>query len=269
MMKNSSALSCEHIRIRRAPGRTDGFIDALQRYLKSLFTQNDKLSWVEVRIADDDRSYCFEWQDGGLCGDGADEALTGMAGANRIDVRVDMCCEFFHMEDAQSALTDVLRDGQLKDCVRYVALLQDESSSALMLSGLYRGSFLHGAVPFTADNQDILVVCKWNGFTHRAEFRFPESAVNAAAALADELEDRLEIELTLADDGRSLTIESLQLADRREVFFYRDALEQLARLSERAQITGALAPDSDSVFALLRFVQEGSGVIWQAAVAEY
>ena len=59
MMKNSSALSCEHIRIRRAPGRTDGFIDALQRYLKSLFTQNDKLSWVEIRIADDERNYCF------------------------------------------------------------------------------------------------------------------------------------------------------------------------------------------------------------------
>ena len=269
MMKKSSALSCEHIRVHRVPGRTDGFIDALQRYLKSLFVQNDKLSWVEIRIVNDDRSYCFEWQDGCLCGDGSDEALTGMAEADRSDVRVDMCCEFFHMEDAQSALTDVLRDGLLKDCVRYVALLQDESSSALMLSGLYRGSFLHGAVPFTADNQDILVVCKWNGFTHRAAFRFPESAVNAAAALADELEDRLEIELTLSDDGRNLTIESLQLADRREVFFYRDKLEQLARLSEHAQITGALAPDSDSVFALLRFVQEGSGIIWQTAVAEY
>lgn len=269
MMKNTSALSCEHIHIHRIAGRTDAFIAALQGYLRTLFMQNDKLSWMEIRIANDNASFCLQGQDGVLTGDSADEALSGMTAADEIDVRVDMCCELFHMDGAQAVLSDALRSGQLKDCVRYCALLQDEQTSSLTLSGLYRGAFLHGAVPFTQDNEDILVACKWIGFTHRAEFRFPESAAGAASALTEQLEDRLEIDLTFSPDGRELKIQGLELADRREVLFYRDALEQLVRLSESARITGALAPDSDSVFALLRFVQDGSGVVLQTAVAEY
>ena len=49
---------------------------------------------------------------------------------------------------------------------------------------------------------------------------------------------------------------------------YYKALERLCELSEHSQILGSLMPDSDRVFALLRFVQEGSRVVILTAVAE-
>lgn len=263
-MKNSSVLSCEHIHIRRIPGRTDAFITALKDYLRTLPAPGDGLDWVEIRI--DQKPDDAENLENSAC---VNQALEKLDQLDEFDVRVNMCCELFRMDDAQAALSGMLGSGQLKDCVRYCALLQDETTASLTLSGLYRGAFLHGAVPFTGDNEDILVACGWNGLTHRAEFSLPESAADQVADLVDALESRLEIDLEFAPDGRSLKIESLQLAGHDDVLFYRDTLAQLTGMSDRAQITGALVPDSDAVFALLRFVPAGAGILIQTAVAEY
>ncbi len=266
-MKNSSILSCEHIHVRRVPGRTEVFVAALQTYLRTLFSLSDEFGSAEICIANDDREYRFEWTGDGLPGSG-DEAIEGMAGAAEIDVRVNMCCDLFDMDEAQAALAAQLKGGVLKDCVRCCTLIQDEQTASLTMSGIYRGAFLQGAVPFTTDNQDILVATRWNGFTHRAEFRVRKADAQAAAEVADALEDALEIELTRSDDGLALVIGALQLDGRAQVERYREALEKLAQMSETSLITGSLAPEDDAVFALLRFVQEGAEVIVQTAVAE-
>ena len=267
-MQNTSLLSCEHIRIRRVPGRTDGFIRQLQEYLKTLFRLSDAFGSAELHLQADGDERTFLW-----LGDEHPEidlaAIDALAEASQIDVRVDLCSERPCMEDARDRLTALLASGTLKDCVRYCELLEDEHTSSLFLSGLYRGAFLHGSVPFTANDEDILEDAVWNGYTHRAEFHFAEESVEAMLDLADRIQDRIEeIDLELSDDDRRLEIGSVQLACREDVSFYREALEQLVRLSDHAQLTGALTPESDAIFALLRFVREGSAVVAQTAVAE-
>ena len=266
-MKNSSILSCEHIHVRRVPGRTDAFLAALKVYLETLFSLSDEFGSAEIRIANDGREFRFEWAGGELPGPGG-EAIDGMAEASEIDVRVNMCCDLFDMDEAQAALARELKGGALKDCVRCCTLIEDEQTASLTMSGIYRGAFLQGAVPFTTDNEDILVATRWNGFTHRAEFRLREAEADAAGEIADALEGRLEIELSRSDDGRALAIGALQLDGRAQVEFYRDALERLCRMSESSLITGSLAPEDDAVFALLRFVRDGADVVVQTAVAE-
>ncbi len=266
-MKNSSILSCEHIHVHRVPGRTDGFIAALQTYLRTLFSLSDEFGSAEIRIVNDDREALFEWTGGALPGPG-DEAIDGMAHAAEIDVRVNMCCDLFDMDVAQAALAQHLKGGALKDCVRCCTLIEDEQTASLTMSGMYRGAFLQGAVPFTTDNQDILVATRWNGYTHRAEFRLPKENAGAAARIASALEAQLEIELTRSDDGQALVIDALQLDGRGQVELYRRSLAELSALAQTSLITGSLAPEDDAVFALLRFVQEGADVVVQTAVAE-
>lgn len=266
-MKNKSVLSCEHIHIRRVPGRTDAFMSALQGYLRALFQLLNHLGSAELSISLDGAQTRFEWLDD-VCPDSDGVQIELLAQANEIDVRVDMCCDRFPMEDAQKALSDLLKDGSLKDCVRYCALIEDEQTSSLTLSGLYRGAFLHGSVPFTSNNEDILVDTQWSGSSHRAEFEIAQGNEDQVRDLADLLESRLGIVLNLSGDGRTLIIDGVQLCGRQDVRFYRETLETLARLSARALITGSLIPESDTVFALLRFVQQGSAVSVQTAVAE-
>lgn len=266
-MKNKSVLSCEHIHIHRIPGRTDAILSALQGYLRTLFQLLNHLGSAEILIDLDGAQSRFEWLDD-VCPASDEGCIDRLTQADEIDVRVDMCCDQFPMEDAQKAISALLKDGSLKDCARYCALIEDDQTSSLTLSGLYRGAFLHGSVPFTSNNEDILVDTQWNGSSHRAEFQLRPESEEQARDLVELLESHLDIELNLSDDGRSLVIDGVQLGGRHDVRFYRETLEKLVRLSDRALITGSLIPESDNVFALLRFVQEGSLVNVQTAVAE-
>ena len=264
-MNATSALSCEHIYIRRIPGRTDAFIAALQNYLRKLLTISEGTESAEIIITPDGSEHRFEWY--GEAGEtNLDSALSAMETAAETDVRINICSDLYSAEEEQRSLNALLRDGSLKDCVRCSILLEDEHTSSLTMSGLYRGAFLHGAVPFVSDASDILLKTAWNGYTHRAEFRFAPAAFDDAQDLGDLLEDRLEIELVTEDN--LLRVENVHLEDADEVAFYREMLEKLTTLAESAQITGALTPESDEIFALLRFVRENSAVTVQTAVAE-
>ncbi len=266
-MKSASVLSCEHIHIHRILGRTDAFIAALQGYLHTLFTHFDEFGSVKIMIVCDDRSFQYEWVAGEQPSD-YDPATLAVGESGEIDVQIDLYCEQTDIEEHQNTLFSLSRHGVLKDCVRHCILLEDEQTTSLMMSGMYRGAFLHGSVPFTSGNVDILEDTKWIDSSHRASFHFPEGAEDDAEDLLEQLETRLAIEANLTDNRRTLIIDGTQLDGRGDVYFYRDMLAKLVSLSDDALITGALMPESDTIFALLRFVQEGSSILVQTAVAE-
>ncbi|MBQ8973243.1 MAG: hypothetical protein IJ074_09220 [Clostridia bacterium] len=266
-MIETSILSCEHIEIHAQPGQTDAFIRALQDYLRVLFSLSDELGSAELALTLDGETYEYVWMDDERPG-AAGEQINALANAKEIGIRVNMCSELTDLASEQRKLNAMLRDGSLKDWVRYVELLADERTTSLTMSGIYRGAFLHGAVPFSGANEDILVSTQWNGLTHRAEFQLRKEERDSARELADALEQRFEIDLSISNDGGALLIEGLELKGLDDVRFYRETLETLVRKSEQNAITGALIPEDDRVFALLRFVPEGSSVFIQTAVAE-
>jgi len=266
-MDTRSLLSSEHIVIKAVAGRTEAFIAVVQAYLTTLFGLSDEFGSAEIVIRLDDEEHRFRWLDDERPGQ-SEGTIRALADAASIDVRIDLCWDLFRMVPEQQALRGMLAGGGLKDLVKYQALMSDEHTASLVMSGLYHGAFLHGSVPFSGQTADILATTSWNGLTHRAQFMVPEVAEVRARELADQLEQRFEIELSFDDEGRELLIEGLELKGSGDVHFYRDVLEKLLQLSARALITGSLTPEDDDTYALLRFVQEGSQVIIQTAVAD-
>lgn len=265
-MDNSSVFSCEHIHVRRIAGRTDAFVAALKKYLRTLFDATEFFGTANLVLSLDEQTHTFEWM--GDVNPASDEnCIDAMDSASEIDVRLDICCEDGRMLNIQNALSDMLENGALKDCVSYCELLEDAHTSSLYLSGPYRGSFLHGSVPFTGCD-DILVDNTWNGYTHRAEFVLHFEAEDEVRDIADELGENLEIDIELMHGAHELTVASVQLVGPAEVELYRSSLEKLVRIADSSKITGALTPESDTLFALLRFVKDGSSVDIQTAVAE-
>ena len=268
-MKNTSVLSCEHIRVLRQPGRTDALLGALQSYLTALFRLAGEFGAAEITITPDNRAYRFEWT-GDLRPEPADEAIAAIADADLIDVRVDLCSDEINPETLHSELSRLLATGELRDCAYYVALIQDDQTTSLVVCGMYHGAFLHGSVPFSSENQDILVGTVWSSMTHRAEFKIKPGCAEQAEEVADALEQRFEIDLARdMDDGLTVRISGIVLNGQRGVMFYRDCLARLSALSDQAMITGALTPEDDHTFALLRFVPAGSEILVQTAVAEH
>ena len=266
-MKTESLMSCEHITLQAIPGRTEALVERVKAYLSALFALSDEFGSAAILVTLDGTEHRFEWLDDqrpGLTGD----VIAAMDRAQRIDLRIDLCWDAFQMMPEQQALRRMLSDGSFKDCAAYYALMSDEHTASLVMSGLYHCAFLDGSVPFSGQSEDILTTTDWNGLTHRARFTLPEGRMEEAAALADELERRFEIDLSLNEEEHTLVIEALELKGFKDVHFYRDTLQKLLQLSVRALITGSLTPEDDRVFALLRFVQEGSQVIIQTAVAE-
>ena len=266
-MKNTSVLSCEHIHLERVPGKTETFARALTDYLRTLFGLSDEFGSAEIIIETDGVRRAFVW-DSEAIPEGEEAALDAILSAWAVDVRVNMCCDLFFMDEAQTALTARLADGSLRDCVRYCALLEDEQTSSLFYSGLFRGAFLHGSVPFETVPSDRLPADHWNGRTQRAEFTFPAEAADGAQALADRAAEEIEGDFAFADDGRALVISEMHLVSRGQAEQVRQLLEQLCALSEQAVITGALTPEDDETYALLRYVRSGDRVEMQAATAE-
>lgn len=262
-MDHMSALSCEHIYMERIPGKTDRALTALQDYLRALFSPSHNSESAEVIITCDGETRCFEWF-GSSEALNPTEALSPLGNAIHIDIRINLCCDHFTLIEEQRELYDILRDGSLKDCVHCRTLLEDEDSTSLTMSGLHCGAFLHGNVPFCANAVSLQTA--WNGYTHRAVFSFAPADFDHAQDLTDVLEDRLDIELSAQND--EIRIENVHLENADDIAFYRETLEKLSALAQDAQISGALTPESDDVFALLRFVLKNDSVAIETAIAE-
>lgn len=262
-MNNMSALSCEHIYMERIPGKTDHALAALQDYLRALFSLSHNSESAEVIITCDGEPLCFEWF-GTTEKLNPNEALSRLSSANHIDVRINLCCDHSTSIEEQRELYDILCDGSLKDCVHCRVLLEDEGSTSLTMSGLHCGAFLHGNVPFCANTAPLQTA--WNGYTHRAVFSFAPADFDHAQDLTDVLEDRLDIELSAQNN--EIRIVNVHLENADDIAFYRETLEKLSAFAQNAHLSGALTPESDDVFALLRFVLKNDSVAIETAVAE-
>lgn len=263
-MPNSSILSCIRIRAHAVPGRTDGFIAALQEFAQLLPKHPESFSYAELHLAADSREHDCFWMEGD-CPD-FDSGL--IASAKEIDLRLNMCCEDALLLNAQTQLFDLLADGAHADCVRFCALVTDEEHAALTLSGMHGGAFHHGEVSFIDGCGGIPEDMCWNSSTHRAQFTFPEEALDDAWDLSEIIPEHIdEIDLEFSFDRGEMAIHSVQLPDMDAVETYRSILQKLCEMANSFSISGALTPESDSAFALLRFACNG-GVTVQTAVAE-
>lgn len=268
-MIQTAVLTCTHIHVHTAPGRTDGFISNLQSFIETLFGCSEDFDYAELHLSAGEAQFNCYWM--GSDRPEFDSALTSaLENADEIDLHLNLCSEADSMDKAHEALYIALSDGSLSDCVRMASLKKDDCASTLTFSGMHRGAFCHGEVPFCDDLDQIPEALSWNSSTHRAHFHFPEENVYDACCIADLLPERIDmIDFEFFYDDAELFIHSLQLSDRSSIEVYRDSLEQLAALSDSMQIDGVLTPESDSAFALMRFVPEGGQIAVQIAAAEF
>lgn len=261
-MNNSPVLVCSRIRVHAVPGRTDGFVAGMQALLKTLSAQSDAFSYAEIHLTADEsvRDYFI------MDGEHPQIDAEALAAAKEIDLQMNLSCEDNRIADALSAVLSLLSDGSLADCARFCMLATGGNSAALTLSGMRNGFFHHGEVPFTDELPADLC---WNSSDHRASFTFPEEALDEVWELSEILQERIdEIDLEFSFDGGELQIHSVQLPDREAIEAYRAALAQMASLADSVCISGALTPESDEAFALLRFVHEVGCVKVQTAIAD-
>ena len=263
-MSNSSILSCFRIRAHAVPGRTDDFIDALQGFVQLLPQLPEIYSYAELHVSIDAGEFDFFFSD--VESPAIDTGL--IASAKEIELSMNLCCEGSTLPDAQARLFSLLSDGALADCVRFCALVSDDAHAELTLSGKLGETFHHGPVPFADGCGDIPSELCWNSCTHSARFTFPEVALDDAWDLSELIPEQIdEIDLEFSFDRSEMLIHSVQLPDMAAVENYRGILQKLTEMANSASIEGVLTPESDSAFALLRFVCN-DGVQIQTAVAE-
>lgn len=268
-MNQTSVLTCTRIRVRAVPGRTDGLISGLQAFVNALFDRPDAFDYAELHLLTDGDARDLYWM-----GDeqpAFDPSLTAaISAAAEVDLLLNLSGETDCMADAHAALSSLLADGSLSDCARMICLRTGDDFAALTLSGIHGGAFLHGEVPFADGCEGVPADMCWNSCTHRARFHFPEEALDDAWDLSELLPERIdEIDFEFSFDRAELVIHSVQLTDLNGVEVYREVLQHLADLSDGMEIAGALTPESDSAFALMRFAPDGSRVSVQTAVAEF
>lgn len=263
-MNQTSYLLCSHIHVRAVAGRTDGFIFQLQNFLKSPFDAADQFEYAELHLTAGEADFNCYWM--GEDRPDFDSALTdAMASAAEIDLRLNISSETDCMSAPHDALLALLADGSLSDCVQ-ISLLKND---VLTFSGMHRGTFLHGVVPYSDANGALPETTCWNSSNHRARFHFSEDNVYDACCIADLLPERIDmIDLEFFYDDGEMFIHSVQLTDRACAEVYREALEQLSALADSVEISGVLTPESETAFALMRFVPDGGRVTTQTAIAE-
>ena len=263
-MNQTSCLICSHIRVHAAAGRTDSFVTRLQSFIKSHFDAAADFEYAELHLTAGSADFNCYWM--GEDQPEFDPALTdAVASAAEIDLRLNISSETDCMSAPHDELFSLLSDGALSDCVQ-ISLMKNDS---LIFSGMHRGAFLHGAVPYTDAGDDLPETICWNSSNHRAHFHFSEENVYDACCIADLLPERIDMidQEFFYDDGE-MFIHSVQLTDRACAEVYRDSLEQLARLADSVEISGVLTPESETAFALMRIVPDGSRVTVQTAIAE-
>lgn len=266
-MTNASTLACIRIRVNSLSGRTDGFVAGLQSFLKTLCARAKAFEFAELSLMADGAGPVLLWMGDDRPGFESAE-LSALESAKEIDIRLNLCSETDSCADDRAALFSLLSDGALADRVQFCALITGGSAS-LMLSGLRGGRFCHGEVPFTDGCEGIPEDLRWNSASHRVLLRFADSAVDDAWDLSDLMQERIdEIDLEFLPDSGELRIHSVQLPDMNSVEAYRAFLERLSLLAESVSIEGALTPEAEDAFALLRFVRAGNAVTVQTAVAE-
>jgi len=266
-MPESSFLSCSRTRVRAVPGRTDGFAAALQRFLETIAGRAGSFSYAELLLIADGDEHSFFWL-GDECPDLGGN-LACLAASAELDVQLNLCSDEDCASDALAALIAPLADGALSDCVRFSSLTRSGDDASVFLLGSSDGAFHHGEIPFRDGLQGVPEDMCWNSCTHAARFTFPEAARDDAWDLSDLLEERIdEIDLDFSRDEGTLAIHSVQLPDAEAVETYRAFLEQLASIAGSASILGALTPEAENAFALLRFVLEDGRVRMQTAIAE-
>ena len=257
-------LSC--IRIRAASGRPDGFISSLQCFLETISARAEKFSYAEILLRADGGERSIYWMEGEQP-EPIDCAF--IASAAEVDAVLNLCSDEDCASDAQSALLAPLADGSLAGCVRVCALTRDGENASVFLSGMREGKFFHSTIDFADGMEAIPADLCWNSLTHEAHFTFPESALDDAWDLSDLLQERIdEIDLEFSYDDGALDIRSVQLPDAGSVEAYRAALEGFLKISGSARISGALSPEAENAFALLRFAASDGRVAVQTAAAE-
>ena len=259
----TSYLTCSHIRVRTAPGRTDGFIARMQDFIHTLFDSASAFEYAELHLTAGGSDFNCYWM--GEDHPDFDPALTdAVASAAEINLRLNISSETDCMSAPHDALLALLADGALSGSVQ-ISLLKND---VLFFSGMHRGAFLHGVVPY-ADADSLPETLCWNSSNHRAHFHFPEENVYDACCVADLLPERIDmIDLEFFYDDGELFIHSVQLTDAACAEVYRESLEQLTVLADHAEISGVLTPESDAAFALMRFIPVGNRVTLQTAIAE-
>ena len=264
-MTNMTYISSERIIIRNTGEETRAFMLALFTYLNDILEVRGPGYLSRVKIDADGVPYVFEWDDT-LGGDIAADIQKRISRAAQLNVRIDMSGQIGQLLEKRDDLFAMLSDGALRDRVWYSILTEDDGTAALVFSGLYHGAFLHGAVPFTVSNEDILVHTRWNGSSHHARFEVAEAQWSSAEAIMDRLEQTLNIDIL--QDGHAITIEQVSLDGLEEVRLYHSSLEELARISLSSEVSGYLCAEGEDAFALLRFIPIGNAIQLQTAVID-
>lgn len=267
-MNQTSILTCTHIHVRTAAGRTDAFVAMLHGFVRKLFDSANAFDYAELRLFADGDSREFFWM-----GDEQpvfDDSVSALFSAAEMDIHLNLSSETDCMAASLTALTDHLKTGDLSDCARMSVLKTGDDFTHLTIAGMHGGAYLCGEVPFADGCEGVPSDMCWNSSTHRAVFHFPDETIDDAWDLSEMLPERIdEIDFEFSFDSGELRIHSVQLPDMTCAETYRAALEQFAAMADELHIDGVLTPESDSAFALMRFAADGRTIAIRTAVAEF
>ena len=257
--------SSERICIDNRTGICGPFAERLYDHLLSIIHRRSEAYLARIRMISDGTLLSAEWDGESLRGD-ADSFAVLLRSLRDTTVYIDLSGDMSALLEEGEKLFSSLSNGSLREYVRYTVLTEDENTASLVYSGLYHGTFLHGAVPFTTTNEDILVHTAWNGSSHRAVFRIKPARLDEAAALSDLLEQHFDIEIRL--EYGSLTIEQVDIGGISAVSEYVGVLEGLIAISSEASITGFLCAEGEDEFALLRLMPISGHIQVQTSVID-